>query len=536
MDLDSSVAKNSRPLSSQPVENRYDEDLSDYTFQKFAATYFMSNISNQFNRKVIKNSLLDLPIYLQVSAQALFITILRFMGDLAEAKYERDDIEIYSRQNVMQKITATLSKSSSMETREFKGFLQDKHPEQKLLSATLRNINKLPKEFLMMIQNNEDLQQYQNWINTRSTIIDKLHFIIGHGILREELRDEIFCQILKQLTNNQSSISFKKGWILLSLCLGCFGPSEKFELYLRQFIRNGPTLYAPYCEQKLDRTVKNGCRKQPPSYLELKASKTKERIKVSVILMNDKNIELEIDSASTSEEVCVAIAKSINLRDLLGFSLYITVANKVMSLGCEHQFVFDAISRCEQFSKEQGLPERTIKWQLFMQKEIFSPWHDAAEDVIATDLIFHQVMKGIHIGDYVCMSEKDIAMIVALCYYIDFGSNYDRTKMLQKLSEYLPKSLYRKETVLQWESMVETAFYKSRCYREKLPQEAAKEDIVFFAKITWILKFSRFFEVLRIADEVGADPSQNVHILAFNYMGVYLIDNQENVMVIKKYN
>jgi myosin-7 len=213
----------------------------------------MSNVSHQFSRRILKNSLLDLPLYLQVSAQALWITILRFMGDLAEAKYEGDDIEVTSRQNVMQRITGTLSKSSSMEYKEFRGFLQEKHPEQKLLRATLRNKNKLPKEFLMMVQNNQDLQQYQEWINTRSSNIDKLHFIVGHGILREELRDEIYCQILKQLTNNQSSISFKKGWILMSLCIGCFPPSEKFELYLRQFVRSGPTLYAPYCEQKLSK-------------------------------------------------------------------------------------------------------------------------------------------------------------------------------------------------------------------------------------------------------------------------------------------
>lgn len=518
----------------QPSETRYTDDLSEYTFQKFAVTYFMSNVSHQFSRRIIKTSILDLPIHLQISAQALWITILRFMGDLAEAKYEGDELEINSRQNVMQRLTVTLSKGSSMKSNEFRGFLQNKHPEQKLLRATLRNINKLPKEFLMMIENNQDFQQYQEWINTRSSNIDKLHFIIGHAILREELRDEIYCQILKQLTNNQSSISFKKGWILLSLCMGCFPPSENLELYLRQFVRCGPSLYASYCEQKLDRTIQNGCRKQPPSYLELKASKTKEPIAVSVTLMNNESVELEIDSASTSEEICVAIAKNINLKDLLGFSLYITVSSKVMSLGCENQFVFDAISRCEQFTKEQGKSDRTINWQLFLQKEIFSPWHNPAEDQIATNLIFHQVMKGIQVGDYVCTSEKDLAMIAALSFYGEFGANYDKSKMLQKLPEYLPKSLYRKETAIQWENLTASAFNKSRCVKEHLPQQAAKEEIVFFAKIQWILKFSRFFEVLRIDEDANNnDPSQNVQILAFNWTGVYLIDSQEIVMVIK---
>jgi myosin-7 len=448
---------------------------------------------------------------------------------MAEAKY---DEETPIRKNIMENLTNTIGRSFQ-KSQIYQDLIQYENAEisRKLIHRTLKKRNKLPKEMKDLIEKSDSIQNYQSWLSTRSSTLEKLHFIIGHGILRAELRDEIYCQICKQLTNNPSDNSYARGWILLSLCLGCFAPTPMFEKYLKAFIRDGPDLYAPYCEERLRRTISNGTRKQPPSWIELQAVKVKSTINAQVHLMDGSQENLNLDSASTSEEICVQISKSINLKDLLGFSLFISIFDKVLPLGCERDHVMDAISKCEQYCKELGIKEKYADWKLFFQKEMFSPWHNPADDSVATNLIFNQIINGLQSGDYVCNSEKDLAMVAALQYYAEYGTHYNAGILQENIGKYLPKALCRKETTGKWLKLIELAYSKCRCNRDKLDQLIAKEDIVLYAKLTWGLKFSRFFEVVRIEEDNTALELDNSMILAINWTGVYLIDNQEQILV-----
>uniref|UniRef100_A0AAR2LJP9 Myosin VIIAa n=1 Tax=Pygocentrus nattereri TaxID=42514 RepID=A0AAR2LJP9_PYGNA len=464
------------------MENRTSIDLSEYKFAKFAATYFQGTSTHTYMRRPLKQPLLfhedegD-----QLAALAVWITVLRFMGDLPEPKYHTAISDGSEKIPVMTKIYETLAEMNMLEDRP-------------------------------------------------TSNLEKLHFIIGNGILRPALRDEIYCQICKQLTQNPSKSSHARGWILLSLCVGCFAPSEKFVKYLRNFISEGPPGYAPYCEERLRRTFVNGTRTQPPSWLELQATKSKKPIMLPVTFMDGTTKTLLTDSATTAKELCNALSDKITLRDRFGFSLYIALFDKVSSLGSGSDHVMDAVSQCEQYAKEQGAQERNAPWRLFFRKEIFTPWHDPTEDGVATNLIYQQIVRGVKFGEYRC-DRDDLAELASQQYYVDYGSEILVERLLSLIPSYIPdREISSAKTVEKWAHFIMAA-HKKACgiYTQKrVDPQKVKEEVVDFARYKWPLLFSRFYEAFKFS---GPSLPKNDVIVAVNWTGVYFVDEQEQVLL-----
>lgn len=126
----------------------------------------------------------------------------------------------------------------------------------------------------------------------------------------------------------------------------------------------------------------------------------------------------------------------------------------------------DAISQCEQYTKEQGAQERNAPWRLFFRKEIFTPWHDPIEDMTATTLIYHQIVRGVRFGEYHFDREEDLAMIAAQQYCIEFGSNIDEIKLRVLLPDYLPGNCIStgSKAIDRWIQLIVHAMKKVKPY------------------------------------------------------------------------
>ncbi|KAM8875074.1 unconventional myosin-VIIb isoform 1-T1 [Spinachia spinachia] len=356
------------------------------------------------------------------------------------------------------------------------------------------------------------------------TVLEKLHIIVGYAIVRPDLRDEIYCQICKQLQDNNNRNSYFRGWILMSLCLGIFSPSDRFIRYLQSFLRFAPGGYAAHCAERLRRTAMNGVRGEPPAWLELQAIKTKKPMIVSVSLMDGRSINLPVDSASTSKEICQLLSNKVKLKDTFGFSVYVALYEKVWALGGGREHVMDAISQCEQEVKRRGGQEQHAPWRLFFRKEVFTPWHDCKEDQISTDLIYKQFVHGLKCGEYQSKKEDDLVQLAAKHLYIQNGSDSSPEHVKEAVQDCINNTLLEAKSEGKWVQMVSSAHSQASYLSSRQKAESVKAEMVDYARETWPMFFSRFFEVVKLS---GPALPKNKFIVAINWAGITFLDERE---------
>ncbi|XP_028399778.1 rho GTPase-activating protein 39-like [Dendronephthya gigantea] len=118
--------------------------------------------------------------------------------------------------------------------------------------------------------------------------------IVTKAWANQSLRDELYFQLIKQTTDNNSSTSLELGWELMAVCLAMFPPSAKYHSYLEgyvynhlkdnqkpihkileQEISNRVAQYAENCLYKLEKMAKTGSRKgqRQPTQEEVNAAK-----------------------------------------------------------------------------------------------------------------------------------------------------------------------------------------------------------------------------------------------------------------------
>uniref|UniRef100_A0A3Q3XBS1 Uncharacterized protein n=1 Tax=Mola mola TaxID=94237 RepID=A0A3Q3XBS1_MOLML len=498
-----STSRTPAPSREEKEDDKLNDESDAFSFYSFSVLHFQGNATHTHVTHRLKQPLL--PHDDEADALACLTVwwiILRFMEDLPEPRSQ----EALSQQPrpISHKLPLRLSSLAG--------------PDQKIL--------RLNKKLTRGKDFTED-GRGEAALDRPLTPQEKLHVITGYGLSRKGIRDEIYCQICKQLMENRSQRSLTQGWILMSVCLGIFPPTDLFMKHLERFVLTGPTGYDKYCSELLRRINANGERKKLPCWIELEAAKSRKPINVSVALMDGRAIRLRLDPVSTSAEVCRALAKKINLQDTSGFSLYISIFDKMWSLGSCGKHVLDAVSQCEQEMKKQGKEEKETPWSLSVRKELFTPWHDCSLDPTSTDLIYEQVIKGMESGEYTCEKDEYVHLAVQH-YYIRFGPAHNKENIQKVVEECISAQLIENKSMSWWIELISAAYLQGCYAKGKLKTEHVKAKVVNSARQKWPLYFSKFYEVTMIS---GPPLPRSRFAVAVNCTGILFVEGKDKKLL-----
>ncbi|KAM9323016.1 unconventional myosin-VIIa-like [Pholidichthys leucotaenia] len=507
--------------NSEDEEDDEFESNDEFSFYRFSQLHFQNNANHTHVSQRLKRPLLrhedegD-----ALACLTLSWLILRFMEDIPEPR-SSDSVSTVS----MNTITRNIPHRQGRRLSSLVGL------DQKILR---RNKKKLGggRKTSTIFEEPENLTEDEDvligegpTLDRQLTPLEKLHIIVGYAQSRKDIRDELYCQICKQLVNNRNWRSRNQGWVLLSICLGIFPPTDFFIKYLEHFVQTqkSPKGYNEYCAKRLRRILVNGERKELPCWIELQAARSKELIEAPVALMDGQTITVKLDSASTAAEVCQAVADHIDLTDMYGFSLYISFYDKMWSLDSCGKHVLDAMSQCEEEIRRQGGEEKNTPWRLSIRKELFTPWHDCSRDPVSTDLIYRQVIQGIKSGDYSGEKEDLYVQLAAKHYYIQFGSEESRDNVQRVVEECIATQLIESRSMTTWIELISTQL-QDPSFNERKTKEKVKGELVDIAREKWPLEFSKFYEVTMMA---GPPLAKSRFVVAVNWTGLFFMEGRD---------
>jgi myosin-7 len=126
--------------------------------------------------------------------------------------------------------------------------------------------------------------------------------------------------------------------------------------------------------------------------------------------------------------------------------------------------------------------------------------------------------------------DDDLAMIAAQQYFIEYGQEMHTDRLRELLTHYIPDNqLAQNKATDRWLQMIvhthKRYFVNSS---NSISVLRVKEDVVNYARFKWPLLFSRFYEAYKFS---GPTLPKNEVIIAVNWTGVYVIDDQEQVLL-----
>ncbi|KAM6407457.1 unconventional myosin-XV [Rhynochetos jubatus] len=295
------------------------------------------------------------------------------------------------------------------------------------------------------------------------TELDAVCTILKLCAEHEVLRDEVYCQVIKQVTNNTSSKpdSCQRGWRLLYILAAYYKCSEVLRPFLLSFLQDAsshPELpfqgIAKACEQNLRKTLQFGGRSLLPSSMELRAMVAGRSAKRQLFLLPG-GIErhLKIKTCSVALDVIEELCSEMGLQHPEAFDEYIlfVVTDRGQNVRplTRREYVLDVAAETERRDAGYTFWCRRVVWSqpLKFDNELYVTVH------------YNQVLPDYLKGLFTVLpparpGEQHFPQVAKLAALQHRAKDRHHLPTAREVQDYVPPQLFRLLKAQSWLHMV----------------------------------------------------------------------------------
>ncbi|XP_068065589.1 myosin XVB isoform X1 [Anomalospiza imberbis] len=323
---------------------------------------------------------------------------------------------------------------------------------------------------------------------------------------KENLHDEIYCQVIKQVTHNPQQESELRGWLLLNLLTGYFLPSKILMPYATKFLQlasSDPSSthhdIAKICQSNLRKTFLYGGRRHLPFPVEMEALLKGHGARRLVVLMpGGMEYLTRIRTFTVAKELLQEICEQMGIgeqQEIQDFVLF-AIRSDDKNLGKMVRPI-----KLEEYLHDYLLEDKLVT--VTLRRLIWrTPLH--FDNQVYTDVHYGQVLWDYLNGRILLNQSKEMEMQVGLLAMLQHWTKVEQQNSApsrEELKEYTPKTLQSSISPKALHSHVATLL------RTRQPLQPRDAKIQF---IEHVMKFPFFgytiFIVERISDDMIPVP------------------------------
>ncbi|XP_026264502.2 unconventional myosin-XV [Urocitellus parryii] len=349
----------------------------------------------------------------------------------------------------------------------------------------------------------------------------------------EVMRDECYCQIVKQITDNTSSKqdSCQRGWRLLYIVAAYHSCSDVLYPHLHHFLQHvsrTPGLpfqgIAKACEQNLKKTLRFGGRLELPSSMELRAMLAGRSSKRQLFLLpGGLERHLKIKTCTVALDVVEEICSEMALTRPEAFNEYVifVVTNRGQHV-CPLSrcaYILDVASEMEQVDGGYMLWFRRVLWDqpLKFENELYVTMH--------YNQVLPDYLKGLFSSVPASRpSEQQLQQVSKLASLQHRAKDHFYLPSVREVQEYIPAQLYHTTAGSAWLNLVS----QHRPQTQALSPHQARAQ--FLGLLSAFPMFGSSFFFIQSCSNVSVPAPC---ILAVNHNGLNFLSIETHELIVK---